>query len=229
MRFSLLKIALHILILVFPLGVRYFGHIVIQLKWKLSALSFRRGQLPAVKFYKVFNLVHKYLTRIGWYTSWSKARNHRETLENNLCVMWKLSKTKAQWPMSFFFVKITTKTFLSILITPLAHFPSQMHKIGRLQRDEMWVSMPFSQRSCHLFLKENHECPWNPTMRISKHFGSIWKYRLFICILIHTHRHPYRPTHIHHIRTPKHRPPPPPQSYASITMSQTGWKFRINS
>lgn len=65
LRFSLSKIALHILILVFPLGIRYFGHIVIQLKLKLSALSFRPGQLPAVKFYKVFNLVHKYLTRIG--------------------------------------------------------------------------------------------------------------------------------------------------------------------
>lgn len=219
MRFSLLKIALHILILVFPLGVRNFGHIVIQLKWKLSALSFRRGQLPAIKFYKVFNLVHKYLTRIGWYTSWSKVRNQRETLENNLCVMWKLYKTKAQWPMSFSVVKRTTKTFLSILITPLAHFPSQMH---RLQRDEMWVSMPFSQGSCHLFLKENRKFPWKPTMRISKHSGSIWKYRLLIFILIHTHTHPYRPTHTHHILTPKHRPPPPPQSYASITTSQTG-------
>ena len=31
-RFSLLKIALHILILIFPSEVRYFGHIVIQLK-----------------------------------------------------------------------------------------------------------------------------------------------------------------------------------------------------
>lgn len=100
--FSLLKIALHILILVLPLRVRYFGHIVIQLKWKVSALSFRRGQLLAAKFYKVFNLVHKYLIRIGWYTSWSKVRNQRRNLGNNLRIVWKLRKTKAKWPTLLF-------------------------------------------------------------------------------------------------------------------------------
>lgn len=113
--------------------VRYFGHIVIQLNWELSALSFRRGQLPAAKFYKVFNLVHKYLIRIGWYRSRSKVRNQRRNLGNNLGMC--ESSVKQKLNDQRLFLLITIKIFLSILIILLACLSSRMFKIGRLQKD----------------------------------------------------------------------------------------------
>lgn len=141
--------------------------------------------------------------------------------------MWEPYKTKAQWPVFSIFVKITIQIFLSILITLLTCFPSQMNKNREIIKNTKCDYL------CPL-LQYPAICYWDS---LSCFHGNLYWRSLstlaafenidpsFSFLSMHMYTHPpkhshtdtyvYIMTHIHLLHTDHHCQSPP--SYTSLS------------